>query len=86
MSGTLLAVTLRASLPARESVSLSNLGLSQIRALPAAMQADLSAAYGNALSLTFAAAAFCTLLALLILATMPEMPLRGRETGVPAVH
>jgi EmrB/QacA subfamily drug resistance transporter len=81
MSGTLLAVTLRDSLPARESLSLSNLGLSQIRALPAAMQADLSAAYGNALSLTFAVAALCTLLGLLILATMPEVPLRGREAG-----
>jgi EmrB/QacA subfamily drug resistance transporter len=81
MAGTILAGTLKTSLPAGENVSLTHLGLSQLRALPTAMQADLSTAYGHALSVTFAAAALCTLTALLVLSTMPELPLRGRNGG-----
>jgi EmrB/QacA subfamily drug resistance transporter len=83
MSGTILAGSLHASLPGGGHAGLATLGLSQIRALPTAMQTDLSGAYGHALSLTFAAAALCTLSALAVLATMPELPLRGRDTTQP---
>jgi Na+/melibiose symporter-like transporter len=81
MSGTILAVSLHATLPAGEKTGLTTLGLAQIRALPLAMQTDLSNAYGHAQSVIFAAAALCTLAALGCLATMPELPLRGRNPG-----
>jgi EmrB/QacA subfamily drug resistance transporter len=81
MSGTILAVSLHATLPAGEKTDLTTLGLAQIRALPLAMQTDLSNAYGHAQSVIFAAAALCTLAALGCLATMPELPLRGRNPG-----
>jgi EmrB/QacA subfamily drug resistance transporter len=78
MSGTILAGTLRASLPPGQSLGMASLGLSELRALPPNLQADLAGAYGHALSLTFAAAAGCTLAALVIFMFMPEIPLRGR--------
>jgi EmrB/QacA subfamily drug resistance transporter len=79
MSGTILAGTLHAALPTGQHQNLASLGLSDLRALPTNLQADLASAYGQALSLTFAAAALCTLAAIAILATMPELPLRGRS-------
>ena len=81
MSGTILAGTLHQTLPAGPSLNMASLGLQDLRALPANLQADLVGAYGHSLSLIFAAAALSTLAALCILSTMPEIPLRGRDWG-----
>ena len=78
MSGTILASTLHAALPAGPQQNLTSLGLSELRALPLNLQTELAGAYSQALSLTFAAAALCTLVAIAILTAMPELPLRGR--------
>jgi MFS family permease len=77
LSGTLLAGTLRATLPAGSFGSLAHLGLSELRALPEAVQAEVTGAYGQALALMFGMGALCTLLAFAIVLFLPELPLRG---------
>jgi EmrB/QacA subfamily drug resistance transporter len=78
ISGTILAGTLRAWLPP-ENRHLANLGLSQLRALPAAVQAEVTGAYGHALALMFLVAALCTAVAFAFVVVIPELPLRGSK-------
>jgi len=76
ISGTILASVVHASLP--HGVS-ANLGLSELRALPAALQAEVAGAYGHALAVMFGMSAACTLAALGIIAFLPELPLRSTK-------
>ncbi len=74
ISGTILATTLRARLPGGSPL---NMGLEQLRALPAPDRARLVEAYGHALAWTFASAAVVTAIAFVILLFMPDRKLRG---------
>jgi EmrB/QacA subfamily drug resistance transporter len=76
VAGTILAGTLHTAQPQGDT---ANLGLSQLRALPPALQAEVTGAYAHALSAMFAMAAICMLLAFAIVLFLPEIPLRGAE-------
>jgi EmrB/QacA subfamily drug resistance transporter len=79
VSGTLLTATLHAALPPGSFGSLAHLGLSELRALPASVQAEVTGAYGQALALMFGMGALCTLLGFGIVLFLPELPLRGAK-------
>ena len=77
-SGMILSATLRASLPPGGGHAATELGLTQIGALPATARAVLLGAYGHALGTTFAAAACVSALGFVVVLFMPDRPLRGR--------
>jgi EmrB/QacA subfamily drug resistance transporter len=77
VSGTILSGTLRAALPPGSYGSLAHLGLTELRALPASVQAEVTGAYGQALALMFGMGALCTALAFAVVLFLPELPLRG---------
>jgi MFS family permease len=79
LSGTILAGTLRASLPNGNGLDLAHMGLSQLRSLPGAVQIEVTGAYGSALALMFAMAAICTAAAFAVVLALPELPLRGAK-------
>ena len=78
VSGMILSSTLRASLPPQTAPGVLQLGLTQLRQLPASERGDMVSAYGQALGHTFLAAACVTALACAVITFMPEKPLRGR--------
>jgi hypothetical protein len=79
LSGTILAGTLRASLPKGNGLDLAHMGLSELRSLPANLQIEVTGAYGHALALMFAMAALCTAAAFAVVLALPELPLRGAK-------
>jgi EmrB/QacA subfamily drug resistance transporter len=78
IAGTILAGTLRGALPAGR---VPELGLSQLRALPAAARLEIVSAYGDALAAIFLAASVCTLAGFAVVIFLPELPLRGGSGG-----